>query len=148
MTIRCEIVTAEKTIFSEDVDYVSIPGIEGQFGVKQKHSAMLTVMRFGEVYVRTDGTEQYFAVGGGIVEVQPDKVIILADAAERADAIDVELVEKARAEAAQVMEEGVPDDPDKYAALQSQLRLAELQLSVRRKRFPNLQSNKPPQFSE
>ena len=90
MTIRCDIVTAEKTVFSEDVDYVSIPGIEGQFGVKPKHSAMLTVMRFGEVYLRQDGQEKYFAVGGGIVEVQPDKVIILADSADRAEEIDLE----------------------------------------------------------
>ena len=99
MPIRCEIVTQERMVFSEDVDSVNLPGIEGRMGILPHHSPLLTVLDFGEVIIKQAGREEYFAIGGGFAEVQPDKVIILADSAEHAEEIDEAKAEEARQKA-------------------------------------------------
>jgi F-type H+-transporting ATPase subunit epsilon len=135
MTIQCDIVTQERTVFSQQVASVSLPGTEGRMGILPNHSALLTTLSFGEVSVRhADGEEEHFAIGGGYAEVQPDKVVVLADSAEQAEEIDVERAEKARQRAALAMEEGVTDDPDRYAAIQASLMRAQIRLDVGRRR--------------
>ena len=134
MTIRCEIVTQERTVFSDDVDSVNLPGIEGRMGILQNHTPLLTVLDFGEIYVKKDGEEQFFAVGGGFAEVQPDKVIVLADSAERADEIDVDRAQEARDRAHKLMEEGVPEDPARYDQIEASLRRAQIRIDISRKR--------------
>lgn len=95
MGIRIDIVTAERLVFSEDADIVIVPGIEGDMGILPHHAPIMTMIKPGEVLIRK-GTEEYsLAVSGGFLEVKPDHITILADAAERADEIDI-----ARAEAA------------------------------------------------
>ena len=135
MTIQCDIVTQERTVFSQQVASVSLPGSEGRMGILPNHSALLTTLSFGEVSVRHEnGEEEHFAIGGGYAEVQPDKVIVLADSAEQAEEIDIERAEQARKRAEQAMEAGVKDDPDQYAALQASLMRAQIRLDVGRKR--------------
>ncbi len=148
MPIRCEIVTQETTVFSDDVDYVSLPGREGVVGVLPNHSPLLTVLSFGEVYTRKNGEAQYFAVGGGFAEVQPDKVIVLADSAERADNINIARAQEAREEAERLMAEGVPDDPERYRMIEQSLRLAQIQIDVSQRRAAEMRQAKgrPPQF--
>ena len=150
MSLICEIVTAERTVFSGEVDYVNLPGHEGVMGILPNHSPLLTVLNYGEVYVRKDGETQYFAVGGGFAEVQPDKVIILADSADRADEIDLEKAESARAEAERIMAEGVPDDPEKYRQIENSLRAAQIQIDVSMRRAVEMRQRRggPPQFDE
>lgn len=150
MPLLCEIVTQERTVFSDEVDYVSLPGREGVMGILPNHSPLLTLLSFGEVYIRNGGEEQFFAVGGGFAEVQPNKVIVLADSAERADEIDVERAQAARDEARQLMEEGIPEDPDRYKQIEQSLRLAQLQIdvSVRRAQETRRARGRPPQFSD
>ncbi len=134
MPIQCDIVTQERTVFSQQVASVSLPGMEGRMGVLPNHSALLTTLRFGDVWIRhTDGAEEHFAIGGGYAEVQPDKVIILADSAEHAEEIDLERAERARERAQQVMKEGTVDDPDKYAQIQASLMRAQIRLDVGRR---------------
>ncbi|MCB8924401.1 MAG: F0F1 ATP synthase subunit epsilon [Ardenticatenaceae bacterium] len=134
MTIQCDIVTQERTVFSQQVASVSLPGTEGRMGILPNHSALLTTLDFGDVWVRhTDGEEEHFAIGGGYAEVQPDKVVILADSAEHAEEIDVERAERARERAQQAMQEGVVDDPDRYAQLQASLMRAQIRLDVGRR---------------
>ena len=95
MSIRVDIVTAERLVFSQDADIVMVPGVEGEMGILPHHEPIMTMIKPGEVLVRK-GTEEYsMAVSGGFLEVTPDHITILADAAERADEIDI-----ARAEAA------------------------------------------------
>ncbi len=134
MTIRCEIVTQERLVYEKDVDSINIPGVEGRMGILPNHSPLLTVLDFGEVITRVNGEEEYFAIGGGIAEVQPDKVIILADSAEHAEEIDEELAAAARQRAEQAMEEGVEEDPAVYEKIQASLRFAQLSLDVSRRR--------------
>lgn len=134
MPIQCDIVTQERTVFSEEVDSVNLPGIEGRMGILPNHSPLLTALSFGEVIIRSGGEEQFFAIGGGILEVQPTKVTILADAAEHADTIDLERAERAMAEAQQVMAEGVPEDPERYEQIRASLLKAQARLDVGRRR--------------
>lgn len=134
MTIRCEIVTQEKLVFADDVDLVNLPGSEGRMGILPNHTALLTTLAFGEVVVRKGGEEEFFAIGGGFVEVQPDKVIVLADSAERAEEIDVDRAEQARERAETMMREGVPEDPERVAQIRASLMRAQVRLDVGRRR--------------
>jgi len=134
MTIQCDIVTQERTVFSQQVASVSLPGTEGRMGILPNHSALLTTLAFGEISVRhTNGEEEHFAIGGGYAEVQPDKVVVLADSAEQAEEIDLERAERARERAEQAMKEGVKDDPDRYAQIQASLMRAQIRLDVGRR---------------
>jgi F-type H+-transporting ATPase subunit epsilon len=134
MPVRCDIVTQERSVFSGEVNMVVLPGAEGVMGVLPHHSPMLTSLNFGEVIVRYDGGEEYFAVGGGIAEIQPDHVIILADSAEPASEIDIDRAQRARDEAEEMMREGVPADPEHYARIEAQLRRAQVRIDVGRRR--------------
>jgi F-type H+-transporting ATPase subunit epsilon len=134
MPIRCDIITQERIVFSNDVDIVIIPGVEGQMGILPHHTALLTALGFGEVVTRRQGQEEYFAIGGGFAEVQPDHVIILADSAESANEIDVDRAQQARARAEQAMKEGVREDPSRYAQIEAELRRAQIRIDVSRRR--------------
>lgn len=134
MPMQCDIVTQERTVFSGEVDYVNLPGVEGTMGILPNHAPLLTVLRFGEVYVRVNGEPQYFAVGGGFAEVQADKVIVLADSAERADEIDAERAENARKRAEKLMAEGVKEDPARFQQIEASLRRAQIRIDVSFKR--------------
>ena len=104
-------------------------------GILPNHSALLTTLSFGEISVRhPDGEEEHFAIGGGYAEVQPDKVVVLADSAEQAEEIDVERADRARGRAEKAMKEGVTDDPDRYAQIQASLLRAQIRLDVGRRR--------------
>ncbi len=133
--MQCDIVTQERTVFSGEVSSVSLPGTEGRMGILPNHSALLTTLGFGEVIVRPlDGDEEFFAIGGGFAEVQPTKIVVLADSAEQAEEIDLERAERARERAEQLMKEGVPEDPDRYAQIQASLMRAQIRLDVGRRR--------------
>lgn len=93
--IQLDIVTAEKSVYSGEVDLLVAPGVEGQLGILPHHSPLMTMLQPGELMIRKGGQEEYLTITGGFMEVRPDRVIILADASERAEEIDV-----ARAEAA------------------------------------------------
>ncbi len=147
MTIRCEIVTQERIVYSEDVDAINLPGIEGRMGILPNHSPLLTVLDFGEVITRKSGLEEFFAIGGGFAEIQPDKVIVLADSAERADEIDMQRAELARAQALRAMEEGVALDMDTYALIERSLQKANIRLDVSRRRAKSPRRRQLPDLS-
>ncbi|MFT5194395.1 MAG: F-type H+-transporting ATPase subunit epsilon [Candidatus Promineifilaceae bacterium] len=134
MPIELEIVTQERKVYSETVDAVNLPGIMGRMGILPNHSPLLTVLDFGEVIIRRNGVEEYFAIGGGIAEVNPDKIIILADSADHAEEIDEQKAEEARHAAEKAMTEGVPEDPGAYRMLEAQLRREQLRVDISRKR--------------
>ena len=94
--IRLDIVTAERMVYSDDVDMVVAPGSKGQLGVLPHHTPLMTALLPGELRIKKGAEEVSLAISGGFLEVRPDRVVILADAAERADEIDVERAEAAR----------------------------------------------------
>ncbi len=135
MTIHCEIVSQDRTVFTGNVDIVVLPGAAGEMGILPKHAPVLTTLKYGFVRVRVGGKEEVFAVAGGVAEVQPDIVTILADAAENVQEIDESRAEAARKRAEEILKKGVPQDTDAYLAMEAALRRSNLRLdAVRRYR--------------
>ena len=135
MPIRCEIVSQDRIVYQGDADIVVLPGAAGEMGILPNHSPVLSVLQLGVIRVRVKGEEQYFTVAGGVAEVQPDQVTVLADAAENVAEIDVRRAEEARQRAEQVLKDGVGEDTDTYLKIQSALRRSNLRLdAVRRYR--------------
>jgi F-type H+-transporting ATPase subunit epsilon len=95
-TIKLDIVTAERRVLSEDVDEIVAPGTEGQLGILPHHAPLMTMINPGELLVKQSGTDVPMAISGGFMEVRPERVIILADAAERAEEIDIARAEEAK----------------------------------------------------
>jgi F-type H+-transporting ATPase subunit epsilon len=135
MTIRCEIVSQDRTVFAGDVDIVVLPGAGGEMGILPKHAPVLTTLKYGIIKVRKSGKEELFTVAGGVAEVQPDIVTILADAAENVEEIDEARADAARQRAEEILAKGVPADTDAYLAMEAALRKSNLRLdAVRRYR--------------
>jgi len=107
-TIKLDIVTAERVVFSEDVDMVVAPGVGGELGILPHHTNLMTILQAGELRVRHSGGELYMAISGGFLEVRPDKVIILADAAERDTEIDLTRAEEAKKRAQERLAHHIP----------------------------------------
>jgi F-type H+-transporting ATPase subunit epsilon len=132
MPIHVELVTQEQKVFEEpEADVIVIPAVEGEMGVLPGHAPVLTTMSFGELIVRKGDAEERFAIYGGVVDVRPDKVVVLADLADSSYEIDVAKAQAARERAQKMLEEGPPAERNREAVLQ--LRRAELQLKVSRK---------------
>jgi len=95
--LQVEIVTGERVVYTEDdVDMVVAPGIDGTLGILPRHAPLITVLASGELRVKKGGQEESLVVFGGFMEVTPEKVIVLADTAERAEEIDISRAEQAR----------------------------------------------------
>jgi len=98
-TIELQIVTPDKLVLKENVDEVEIPGSQGYFGVLPGHTPLLAALAVGELWYRKGQEKTYVSIAFGFAEVLPDRVTILARLAERADDIDIERAEAARARA-------------------------------------------------
>jgi F-type H+-transporting ATPase subunit epsilon len=133
MTIRCEIVSQDRTVFEGDVDIVVLPGAGGEMGILSKHAPVLTTLKYGIIKIRKSGKEELFTVAGGVAEVQPDIVTVLADAAENVKEIDVTRAEEARKRAEEVLAKGVPADTDTYLSIEAALRRSNLRLDAARR---------------
>lgn len=132
MPIHVEVVTQERKVFDEpNADMVIIPAVEGEMGVLPHHAPVLTTLGFGELVVKKGNAEERFAIYGGVVDVRPDAVIVLADLAESSFALDMQAIEEARASAQQLLASGIPPEANREATLA--LRRAELALKISRK---------------
>ena len=132
-TLNLEIVTAERSVYSDDVDIVIAPGIVGQLGILPNHAALMTMLEPGELCVRKGTEETFIALSGGFLEVLQNKVVILADAAERAEDIDMARAEAAKQRAQERLEH--PTDMDSARAEAALRRsLARLKVAERRRR--------------
>ena len=131
-TLKFEIVTPEGPAYSEDVELVTLPGVAGQFGVYPGHVPLMTQMEPGEIIVRKDGHETFFATGAGLIEVAATRVSILTDLAVRADKIDEAKAEEARQRAEARLREKLTDE--EHAAANASLTRALTELRVKRRR--------------
>src|SRR5918994_1631958 len=135
MALLLEIVTPERQVFSEQVDSVVCPGIEGELGVLPHHAPLLTTLGVGELRIRRGGEEEFFAIAGGFVQVRPDKVVVMAETADMASEIDVEKAQEARREAERALESGYAEGADlAMARAQLQQALLRIRLAERRQR--------------
>lgn len=130
MPIRCEIVSQDRVVYQGNADMVVLPGALGEMGILPNHSPVLSVLQFGLIRVRNQGAEQVFTVAGGIVEVQPDQVTVLADAAENVAEIDTQRAEEARRRAEELLKEGAGRDTDSYLQVQAALRRSNLRIDA------------------
>jgi F-type H+-transporting ATPase subunit epsilon len=133
MSIRCEIVSQDRTVYSGRADMVLLPGTEGEMGILPHHAPVLTTLKFGVIKVRLQGVETFFTVAGGVAEIQPDIVTVLADAAENVEEIDLARAETARKKAEETLAKGVPADSDTYLKIEAALRRSNLRLDAARR---------------
>jgi F-type H+-transporting ATPase subunit epsilon len=131
-TLELQIVTPDQIAYSERVEMVTLPGIEGQMGIYPDHVALMTQMVAGEVSVRKDGADYFLAVGEGLVEITGDHVAILTDMAIAAENIDEAKAEEARQRAEARMREKLSDE--EVASVNSALAHSVAQLRVKRRR--------------
>ena len=131
---RLEIVTAERVIFSDDVDVVVAPGIEGQLGILPHHAPLMTMLLPGELWVRKGGEDFSMAISGGFLEVRPDRVIVLADAAERVEEIDIARAEEAKRRAEERLKHPTAEVDMARAEAALRRALTRLQVVARRRR--------------
>lgn len=134
MSLTLEIVTPEARVFSDHVDTVVIPTVDGEIGILPGHIPLLTQVQDGELRVTKDGRVQHLAVGGGFVQVEGDRVSVLAEHAMREEAIDEEAVQKAVARAQEALSTREDLDPSEVERLEGVVRFAVAQLAVKRRR--------------
>jgi len=135
-TFKLEIVTPEKMVFSGEVSAVLAWGVEGQLGILPHHAPLMTMLQPGDLVIKKGTEEDTLTISGGFLEVRPDKVIVLADACERAEEIDETRAEEAKKRAQETLKEA--KTPVDLAAAEASLRrsLARLKAvqKIRRKR--------------
>jgi F-type H+-transporting ATPase subunit epsilon len=88
MPLKLEILSPERRAYSDEVDMVVVPGIDGQLGILPHHTRLISALGIGELKIKKGGTEEHMLISGGFVEVRPDRVIVMADLAEHSDEID------------------------------------------------------------
>jgi len=129
MTMHLDVVSAEESLFSGVVQEVLAPGSMGELGILPRHSQLLTTLKAGELRYKTDDGEASLFVAGGIMEVQPSIVTVLADTAVRAEDLDAKAAEEARKRAADALQGKDPADMD-YEAIKAELDAAIAQLEM------------------
>lgn len=130
-TLKLEIVTPEAKIYSEDVDMVTLPGVEGEMGIFPMHIPLMTQVAAGEICARRNGQDHYLAVGEGFVEITGERVAILTDMAIKADDIDEARAEEARKRAEARLAEKLSDE--ETVSVQAALLHSLTQLNVKRR---------------
>jgi F-type H+-transporting ATPase subunit epsilon len=130
-TLKLEIVTPEAKIYSEDVDMVTLPGVEGEMGIYPMHIPLMTQIAHGEIVAKKGGVDHYLATGEGFVQITGDRVAILTDMAIKADDIDEAKAEEARKKAEARLAEKLTDE--EQATVQAALLHSMTQLNVKRR---------------
>ena len=131
MSIKVDIVTPEKMLYSGDVEMVTLPGTNGQMGILRGHAPLLSTLDIGEIVLHSREGNEYLAVSGGVVEVRPDKVTILADTAETPEDIDAARAQDALARAEQLLATNPP--PHERPVIEAAVRRSSLRLKVARR---------------
>ncbi len=132
--LRVEVVTGEREVLvQDDVDMVVAPGIEGQLGILPEHAALITTLVSGELRIARGGAEDALAISGGFLEIADDRVIVLADAAEHAEEIDLARAEEARRRAESALAARRDGGAD-LAEMQAAMRRSTVRLRVAQRR--------------
>lgn len=133
------IATLERVVFDEKIEAVTLPGVDGEFGVLEGHAPLITSLKLGGITAKTREEEFFMAVSGGIVEVQPHRVLVLAHQAERAEEIDEQLAKEAKIRAETLMKEE-RIDKETFANAEAELKRSLLHLEILRKHRSKLKT--------
>ena len=148
-TLRFEFIAQERIVFQDSVSMVIAPGESGILGILPRHAPLMTVIVPGEVIVKQEGQEdRYFAVGGGFMEVRPDKVTLLARSGESAEEIDVMRAQEARMRAEEFLAEGPPSSEERRRLMELSLRRSKIRLKVAERRRKRRSSGPVPRQDE
>jgi len=131
-SIKLDVVTVERVVFSDNVDVVVAPGVDGQMAILPSHAPLMTMLEPGELRIKKGGEEFSLAVSGGFLEVRPDRVIVLADTAERAEEIDATRAEEAKRRAQEQLSLQLPQVD--AARIEVALRRSMVRIKVAEKR--------------
>ena len=132
-TLKLEIVTPDAKVYSEDVDMVTLPGVEGEMGIYPQHVPLMTQLSAGEIIVRKGGQDFFLAVGDGFVEVTGERVAVLTDMAIRAENIDEVKAEEARKRAEARLAEKIDDEEAAHVSAALAHSLAQLKVKRRQR---------------
>ena len=144
MPIWCEIVSQDRLVFEGDADIVIVPGTLGEMGILAGHAPLLSTLELGVIRVKKEDQEHVFTVTGGFIEVQPDIVTIMADAAENVEDIDIRRAEEAMERAKQLLEKDLPTDPDTHFRIEAALKRSSLRLKTVEQFRKRGQRSRPP----
>ena len=133
MPTHLQVIALDRVTYEDDVDLVVLPGIDGQLGILPRHAPIVTALQAGEIVARKSGEEASIAVSGGFAQVSPESVVVLADAAEHAEEIDIERAQSARDRAQQRVAEGPPIADVDVARAESALARSLIRLKVAEK---------------
>lgn len=133
MSLTLEIVTPEARVYSDTIDTVVIPTVQGEIGILPGHIPLVTQVEDGELRVTKNGQTEWLAVGGGFAQVEGDRVRVLAEHAVTESTIDEKAVEAALKRAQEQMKDAAHLDPNEFENLQSMVRFAGVQLAVKRR---------------
>jgi F-type H+-transporting ATPase subunit epsilon len=133
MPLLLEIVTPERLAYSDTVESVQLPGVEGELGVLPHHTPLVSMLGLGELRIRKDGEIETFAIAGGLLQVRPDRVVVMAELADLAAEIDLEKAAEARREAERALEGGFHEGAD-LAQARAALQVALLRQRVAERR--------------
>ncbi len=134
MPLLLEIVTPEARVYSDTIETVVIPTVEGEIGILPGHIPLLTQIQAGELRVAKNGQTEFLVVGHGFAQVQGDHVSVLAESAITEEKIDVNAVEEARKRAEEALKEKFDLDPGEIERLEGVVRFAVAQLAVKSRR--------------
>jgi F-type H+-transporting ATPase subunit epsilon len=134
MPLTLEIVTPEARVYSDVIETVVIPTVEGEIGILPGHIPLLTQVQAGELRVSKNGRTEYLAVGNGFAEIDGDKVSVLAESAIDEAKIDEDAVEKAQTRAEEALRNRESMDPAEVERLEGVVRFSVAQLGVKRRR--------------
>jgi len=134
MPLLLEIVTPERLAYSDTVDSVQLPGVEGELGVLPHHAPLVRMLGVGELRIRKGGAEESFAIVGGFLQVRPDRVVVMAETADMASEIDLERAQEARREAERALEGDAQTDTVDLSAARAALQTALLRIRVAERR--------------
>jgi F-type H+-transporting ATPase subunit epsilon len=133
LRIKFKIVTPERMVFEDEIDQATLPVTDGEVTILPNHQAYIASLQAGEIMLKKDGAEMLLSTAGGFVEFNQNEMIVLADAAERAEEIDLQQAEEARKRAAIAMQEKVSLDEAEYAAIVATMQREAARVKVARK---------------
>jgi len=132
--LHLEVITPERKVYEDDVDMVIAPGSEGYLGILPRHAPLLTALGPGEFRVKKGGVEEVLAVFGGFMDVRPDRVVVLTDAAEPAEEIDLQRAQRARERAQETLAQAATLSAADEARARAELQRALVRVRVGERR--------------
>ncbi|HAI73759.1 MAG TPA: ATP synthase F1 subunit epsilon [Candidatus Moranbacteria bacterium] len=131
--IQFKIVTPERTVFEDEVDQATLPVSDGEITILPNHRSYIASLKAGEIIIKKDGEEIDLAISGGFIEFHDNTLIILADAAERAEEIDLTEAEEARKRAEDLKNQAISVDDEEYARVAAAIQKESARIKVARK---------------